>query len=176
MNIKQVVDKLSKKDKARAEGKFRLEIERLETDGLDFCMERLEHRNPSYGVDFADMHLIDIRAELKNFTIDGPVIHTDIGRLAMRERSGFVVEDLAGCLCIANGCIDIREGHIRTAKSNIELRFAFIDRIGLGPLQKFRRGGGHHGAGRQYDAVVRRHRLFLAQNEGLAPDADRRER
>lgn len=84
-------------------------------------MERLEHRNPSYGVDFADMHLIDIRAELKNFTIDGPVIHTDIGRLAMRERSGFVVEDLAGCLCIANGCIDIREGHIRTAKSNIEL-------------------------------------------------------
>lgn len=121
MNIKQVVDKLSKKDKARAEGKFRLEIERLETDGLDFCMERLEHRNPSYGVDFADMHLIDIRAELKNFTIDGPVIHTDIGRLAMRERSGFVVEDLAGYLCIANGCIDIREGHIRTAKSNIEL-------------------------------------------------------
>ena len=121
MNIKQVVDKLSKKDKARAEGKFRLEIQRLETDGLDFCMERLEHRNPSYGVDFADMHLIDIRAELKNFTIDGPVIHTDIGRLAMRERSGFVVEDLAGCLCIANGCIDIREGHIRTAKSNIEL-------------------------------------------------------
>lgn len=121
MNIKQVVDKLSKKDKARAEGKFRLEIERLETDGLDFCMERPEHRNPSYGVDFADMHLIDIRAELKNFTIDGPVIHTDIGRLAMRERSGFVVEDLAGCLCIANGCIDIREGHIRTAKSNIEL-------------------------------------------------------
>lgn len=121
MNIRQVVDKLSKKDKARAEGKFRLEIERLETDGLDFCMERLEHRNPSYGVDFADMHLIDIRAELKNFTIDGPVIHTDIGRLAMRERSGFVVEDLAGCLCIANGCIDIREGHIRTAKSNIEL-------------------------------------------------------
>ena len=121
MNIKQVVDKLSKKDKARAEGKFRLEIERLETDGLDFCMERLEHRNPSYGVDFADMHLIDIRAELKNFTIDGPVIHTDIGRLAMRERSGFVVEDLAGCLCIANGCIDIRGGHIRTAKSNIEL-------------------------------------------------------
>lgn len=121
MNIKQVVDKLSKKDKARAEGKFRLEIERLETDGLDFCMERLEHRNPSYGVDFADMHLIDIRAELKNFTIDGPVIHTDIGRLAMRERCGFVVEDLAGCLCIANGCIDIREGHIRTAKSNIEL-------------------------------------------------------
>ena len=121
MNIKQVVDKLSKKDKARAEGKFRLEIERLETDGLDFCMDRLEHRNPSYGVDFADMHLIDIRAELKNFTIDGPVIHTDIGRLAMRERSGFVVEDLAGCLCIANGCIDIREGHIRTAKSNIEL-------------------------------------------------------
>lgn len=121
MNIKQVVDKLSKKDKARTEGKFRLEIERLETDGLDFCMERLEHRNPSYGVDFADMHLIDIRAELKNFTIDGPVIHTDIGRLAMRERSGFVVEDLAGCLCIANGCIDIREGHIRTAKSNIEL-------------------------------------------------------
>ena len=80
MNIKQVVDKLSKKDKARAEGKFRLEIERLETDGLDFSMERLEHRNPSYGVDFADMHLIDIRAELKNFTIDGPVIHTDIGR------------------------------------------------------------------------------------------------
>lgn len=129
MNIKQVVDKLSKKDKARAEGKFRLEIERLETDGLDFCMERLEHRNPSYGVDFADMHLIDIRAELKNFTIDGPVIHTDIGRLAMRERSGFVVEDLAGCLCIANGCIDIREGHIRTAKSNIE--FPSLSLIGL---------------------------------------------
>ena len=51
MNIKQVVDKLSKKDKARAEGKFRLEIERLETEGLDFCMERLEHRNRRYAPD-----------------------------------------------------------------------------------------------------------------------------
>ena len=49
------------------------------------------------------------------------MIHTDIGRLAMRERESICRRRLAGCLCIANGCIDIREGHIRTAKSNIEL-------------------------------------------------------
>lgn len=121
MNIKQVVDKLSNKDKPQSEGKFKLEIQHLETEGLDFCMERLEHRDLPYGVDFAHMHLIDIRSELKNFTIDGPMIHTDIRRLATRERSGFVLDDLAGRLCIANGCIGIEQGHIRTAKSDIQM-------------------------------------------------------
>ena len=121
MNIKQVVDKLSKRTRPgrRENSGWRSSVwKRMgwisAWNGWSTAIRRTEWI-------FADMHLIDIRAELKNFTIDGPVIHTDIGRLAMRERSGFVVEDLAGCLCIANGCIDIREGHIRTAKSNIEL-------------------------------------------------------
>mgnify|MGYP006987701714 CR=1 FL=1 len=48
MNIKQVVDNFPK-GQGPGGGKIRLEIERLETDGLDFSMERLEHRNPSYG-------------------------------------------------------------------------------------------------------------------------------
>ena len=121
MNIKQVVDKLSKKDKARAEGKFRAGDRASGNGWAGFLHGTAGAPQSVVRSGFCRYAPIDIRAELKNFTIDGPVIHTDIGRLAMRERSGFVVEDLAGCLCIANGCIDIREGHIRTAKSNIEL-------------------------------------------------------
>lgn len=124
MNISQIINKFVRQDKPESPGNFSLTILDLQLDGVDFCLERLEHSDPPHGVDFAHMHLIDICAAMENFVIDGPVIHTTIHRLSTRERSGFVLDDLSGRIYIASGCISIDKGRIRTAKSDIEL-FSF---------------------------------------------------
>lgn len=129
LNIKQLVDRLIPPDKPEGKGKFLLVIEDLQTEDFDFCMERIEARNPSYGVDFSRMRVADIRAELQDFTLDGPVIHTTIRHLAARERSGFLLDDFACRLYVSNGCIGMEELRIRTARSDV--RMPLLTLVGL---------------------------------------------
>ena len=122
MNIKQVVDKLSKKDKARAEGKVQAG-DRASGNGWAGFL---------HGTAGAPQSVV--RSGFRRYAPDrhpgrteefhhrrsgDPYRHRAFGDA--RARVGVCRRRLAGCLCIANGCIDIREGHIRTAKSNIEL-------------------------------------------------------
>lgn len=121
MNIKQVVDRIVPPDRPEGKGKFLLVIEDLQTEDFDFCMERLEARNPSYGVDFSRMRVAGIRAELRDFTLDGPVIHTTVRHLAARERSGFRLDDFACRLYVANGCIGMEDLRILTSRSDVRM-------------------------------------------------------
>ena len=70
MNIKQVVARLSNPDKKK-KGDFRLSIRKASIEGMEFVLQRLEPRNPEYGIDFGRMHLYDLTARVDDFTIDG---------------------------------------------------------------------------------------------------------
>ncbi len=54
---------------------------------MDLCLERLDRRDPEFGIDFSHMHLYDLTAFVEDFTIDGQAIYTSIERLAARERA-----------------------------------------------------------------------------------------
>lgn len=129
MNIKEVVNAFVDPNRPEGPGNFMLTIRDLQVDGLDFCMERLEHRNPEYGVDFGNMQLLGIEADLKDFTLDGPNIRTQIERLSFRERSGFEVEEMTGRLFVTSGCLNLEQTHIRTARSDIQ--FPSFTMVGL---------------------------------------------
>ncbi len=118
MNIKEVVDRIGRK---KEKSNFRLGIKSIEVDSLDLRIERLEHRNPEYGVDFGDMQLLDMRCRASNFSIVAATVSGDIESLQFRERSGFVVDDLTGWFCVDNGVIELRDANILTAKSDITL-------------------------------------------------------
>lgn len=120
MNIKQLIDRISRK-KSDGGGKFLLTFRNLKADSLEFRLRRNDDRKRPYGVDWSDMRLRGITAELKDFTIDGPTISGEIARLAGRERSGFVLDDLSGRLYLVNGGIGITEAHIRTPRSDVRI-------------------------------------------------------
>jgi len=122
MNIKQVVNRLSDPDRPK-KGNFRLSIRQASIEDMELCLERRQRRNPPYGIDFGHMHLYDMTAHVDDFTIDGQTICASIGSLAARERSGFVVDRLAGRFCLANGCLGFEEVSILTPHSDVSIPF-----------------------------------------------------
>lgn len=122
MNIKQIVNRLSNPDKPK-KGDFRLRMNKASIEGLDLCLERLEHRNPAYGIDFGHMHLHDIVARVDDFTIDGQSIYTTIESLSARERSGFVLDRFTGQFYLTGGCLGFQDVTIVTQRSEVSIPY-----------------------------------------------------
>ena len=119
MNIKQVVNRLSKKKKKKKN--FVLTIRSARLDGLDLCIDRRQERERPYGIDFSHMHLYGLKALVDDFTIDGTTIHMTVAALTARERSGFVLDNLAGRFYLVNGGLGFQDAHIETARSDIRI-------------------------------------------------------
>ena len=117
--VKEITDQLVKKrDKDKD---FRLDIRSIDGSNIDFDLIRIDEHTEE-GVDFADMRLRGIDTHLDNFTVkSGGYVAMDIAELSFVERSGFELDNLAGALLVDNGKIEIRQGSILTALSNINL-------------------------------------------------------
>lgn len=120
MNIKQIVDRLSDPDKPK-KGNFRLSMAKASIENMDLCLERRKRRNPPYGIDFGHMHLYGITARIDDFLIDGQAISVDIQAFRAEERSGFVLEHLAGRFFLTSGCIGFEDATLATAKSFVSI-------------------------------------------------------
>ena len=119
MNIKQIVSRLQRKEKKESD--FRLSISALTVENLEFRLEKLQHRDPAYGIDFSDMDIRGIDAVIDDFTIEGAAIGAEIGRFSAREKSGFAIDDFGGKFFLANGCIGMENARLVTPYSNISL-------------------------------------------------------
>lgn len=122
MNIKQIVDRISNPD-APKKGNFRMKLTKASIKDLEFCLDRSVGGERDYGIDFSHMHLSDIQARIDDFTIDGSAIHTTIAALSARERSGFVLDHLAGRFFLTSGCIGFEHTSIVTSRSNITIPY-----------------------------------------------------
>ncbi|MBQ3259645.1 MAG: translocation/assembly module TamB domain-containing protein, partial [Alistipes sp.] len=120
MNIKEVVDRIAN-PKKKKKNNFRLTIDNASIDSLDLHIERLEHRNPEYGVDYGNMQLLDMCGRVSNFGIAGTSISGDIESLRFHERSGFVADDIKGWFRVDRGLVELKDANIITAKSDITL-------------------------------------------------------
>ncbi|MFR9593808.1 MAG: hypothetical protein SNI57_04585, partial [Rikenellaceae bacterium] len=117
MNIKTVVDKLIPKTPAKKS--MEVSFGKLTVSGVDVVIDLLNHRNPTYGVDYGDMKFQDITAELTEFSINGASVHAQIKKMSLTEKSGFEVKNLSselyvnsGILNFENCTIDSRHSHI----------------------------------------------------------------
>ena len=122
MNIKQIVERISNPDRPK-KGNFRLSLKKASIEGMDLCLERLDRRDPEFGIDFSHMHLYDLTAFVEDFTIDGQAIYTSIERLAARERSGFALERLSGRFYMSQGCLGFEDAEIVTPNSAIHIPY-----------------------------------------------------
>lgn len=122
MNIKQIVNRMSN-PKRKKKGNFKMTIGDLEVENMRLRIERLEHRNPEYGVDYGDMDILIRSAGVSNFNIEGQSISADIRHFSAREKSGFDLTDLSGSFYLANGCIGFEQAQLVTPNSKITLPY-----------------------------------------------------
>lgn len=110
MNIRPVVHSFSDPNRPK-KGRFHLELHDAELEDMTLCIQRLNRRNPSFGIDYGNMRFEELDAQMNRFVIDGPVIHADIASLSMREQSGFLLNNLQGKFYLttaALGFVDTR--------------------------------------------------------------------
>lgn len=122
--VKEITDQLTKHRKKRSE--FRLDIRSLEGSGIDFSLIRNDEPR-DVGVDYANMHLLDINTYIDDFAVEDGAVMGDIRRLAFEECRGFVLDDLAGNLLVDDGQVKLEGAHLRTAQSDINLDYFLLD-------------------------------------------------
>ena len=127
MNIKQLVDKLSRRDREK-KGNFKLAINYLRVDSTDVNISRLEHRNPEYGIDFQNIRIRNIKCLLSDFRIEGSAIRTYVQSFSAGEASGLRINSLTGGVFLDRGVIRLNDAKIwmsgdqpSMASSNVDI-------------------------------------------------------
>ena len=118
INVRPIVLRMQKPN---PKGNFRLLIEDIEARDAAFLFERLEHRNPEYGIDYYNMYIHDINAKIDRLSVAKGGVEVDIAELSARERSGFRLDDLACELDVERGLIRFTDFSASTPTSSIYL-------------------------------------------------------
>ncbi|MFR9603491.1 MAG: translocation/assembly module TamB domain-containing protein [Rikenellaceae bacterium] len=124
LNLKQIIERLTPETPAAKT--LVLSFDNLSVEDFDVSLDMLTHRNPEYGVDYGDMAMEGLVAEVGNLTIDGPTIYTTIKSFAFRERSGFELIDMSGSLYLSNGVISIEGASMESRYSQINLPHVMV--------------------------------------------------
>ena len=119
MNVKQVLDKLSKKKKNKKP--FAVNVEDVRIEDLYLVIERREHRNPEYGVDYGNMRIDDISADVEQFHLQGTIVEGVVSNFKGREQSGFDVKSMSGRFHIDRGVVDLRDMYVQTEESELSV-------------------------------------------------------
>jgi hypothetical protein len=71
-------------------------------------------------IDFGNMHIDCINAEIRNFTVKGDSTSFFISRLDFIEKDGFAVKDFVGSLALADHDILFKDIQIKTGKTDLK--------------------------------------------------------
>jgi hypothetical protein len=118
LNIRPIVQKLTSKE---GKGDFRLYINDMKVNNVEFVYERLVHRNPVYGVDYNDMLMRNINGEVHDFAVVKGVVTCDIWNLSGEEKSGFKLDDFSAELLVDKGLIEFTGLSAETQHSAVRM-------------------------------------------------------
>ena len=124
LNIRPIVQRLVRKD---GKSNFRLLLSDVKVRNVTFTYERLQHRNPVYGVDYNDMVVRNINGFVRNFAVDKGIVTCDIWQLSGEEKSGFVLDDFSAELLVDKGVIEFVDLSAFTERSALRMPRMTID-------------------------------------------------
>lgn len=122
MNVKEVVNSFAKRDSLRQKGDFALRVKDVKVDDLMLIIEQDEHRDPSYGIDYGDLHLEHTSAYVEDFELLRGQVKGRVRNFSTREHSGFTIQNFTGYFLVDKGVVDLRDFEIMAEKSDIRLR------------------------------------------------------
>lgn len=120
VNIKEITDRLVNPNK-KEKKPFHLFIRSLDADSVTFRLQRLSKRKPQFGVDYSDMLMDRISTHIDNFYVNGAAVGGDVTRLSFAERSGFVLDDMAGTFRVDRGVITLKDATLIAQNSQINI-------------------------------------------------------
>ena len=118
MNIRPIVEQLQRSEGG---GDFKLFVEDIDAEELSFCLEKLECRNPEYGIDFRDLYLDDIAIHITDFAVARGSVWMNIEHMSAVEQSGFELSKLASYLYVDQGELAFDGLSIDTPSSSLYL-------------------------------------------------------
>ena len=121
MNIKQVVNRLTRKEREQ-KSDFALKVKDVFLQNINLIVEQHEHRDPSYGIDYNDMHIEHMSALVDDFTLDGGRVGGYIRNFSAVEHCGFMVQNFTGHFDVDKGVINLRDFEVMAERSDIRLR------------------------------------------------------
>ncbi|MBE6195810.1 MAG: hypothetical protein E7137_01785 [Rikenellaceae bacterium] len=121
MNIKEVVDRLKRKEPREKKEPFGLLFRHLEFEQMEFWLKRNAPRRHDYGINWADMRLMDMWGRLDDFSISGPEISGVLDHLTATEQTGFRFDDFSGHLFVGPGRIALAGARILTPESELNI-------------------------------------------------------
>ncbi len=118
LNIQPIVQKLTKPN---AKNRFKMYISDAEISNSCFRYERQVHRNPEYGIDYYDLEIKDVKGRVEDFAVERSVVSSKVMDLSARERSGFVLSNLALYFNVNKGVILFKDIIAQTQESYISV-------------------------------------------------------
>ncbi len=128
MNVKEVVDKLSKR---KGEGRFKLKIRSLDACNLEFRLQRPTTKVVADdAVDYADMQLTGIDAHIDDFYVIKGAVGGMVRSLSFDEKSGFHLDNLTGQLLVDKGVITLDDMTLQA--DGVDLHSPYVRLLGDG--------------------------------------------
>ena len=129
MNIKEFV-KAFKKDTVKRKSSLNLEISKVELFNTKFVYQRYNREPKDYGMNYRDIVVTDINANIDNFSVKSDTVSFYSNILQGKEQCGLILEDFSGQVSLHDTYTHITKGKLRSPKSFVvvnELDFRYND-------------------------------------------------
>lgn len=93
-NITAFVDAIRGEKKPKSEDPFTISLNKVSLSNSIFTMKKQGYDTLDYGINFQDLYLSNVNAQLNNFNIVGDTIGFTVRRLQFEESTGFNVQNL----------------------------------------------------------------------------------
>ncbi|MFA5970993.1 MAG: translocation/assembly module TamB domain-containing protein [Lentimicrobiaceae bacterium] len=98
-----------------------VQIDNLKLIRSHFAYRDERYMNPGKGIDFSDMDLSKLNAEIKNILVQGDTISADIKQFTFREKSGFRLDDFTTRAVISPRGITAEKLQVTTPNSRLSM-------------------------------------------------------
>jgi len=102
-----------------------LKVDNVQLKETHFAMRDERYMNPGKGIDFSDMDFAKLNLEVRNILIHGDTIQGDIKQLALKEKSGFRIDDFSTKALVCPRGLIADKLQITTAKSRLSMDLKF---------------------------------------------------
>ena len=117
-NHQFIIDKYVKKKKKK-KSNFHIDFKDVFLSNTSFRLDDDRHTPKDFGMDYFHINSTNINARVENFSIDNNVYSGEITQLSLKEKSGFVLDNLTSSVNVSSKGIHLSELKIKTPGSTI---------------------------------------------------------
>lgn len=121
LNIKEVLSRLKKEKKKEKKAHFVLDIRKIFLEDVRFLYYKPGKEDLPGRVNYSNLDFRDVAIEANHFRSVADTVRMDIKSLKLRDRSGLIIDNLAGRLALCGSYIHLSNVQLMTPESDLHL-------------------------------------------------------